>query len=989
VIPSDIPATPPPKLIRIHGAKVHNLRSIDLDIPRDRLTVITGVSGSGKSSLAFDTIFAEGQRKYMESLSAYARQFLDQLQKPDVEAIEGLPPTIAIQQRSGGHNPRSTVATTTEIYDYLRVLFARCGDPVCWHQDAAGTCGMPIRAASPAQITDHLLSRPPGTRLMLAAPLVRGRKGLHRDVVEAARGQGIMRLRVNGALVDIREALREGGDNPLRLARYEAHSIEAIIDRLVVGPDMRTRMADSIEVSLRLGQGMLVALIETSDGEWTEHRFSERFACADHPQCALDELEPRMFSFNSPYGACPTCAGLGITSEFDEHLVVPDPELSIGDGAIQPWRRNGPRMNRHYARLMRRFCDATNTALNLPFRSLSKAVRRTLLHGAQPADERRYGIKWEGVLPNLMRRWKETESDAIRERLHAYMSDRPCPSCEGTRLRTESLHVLLRSGSLPVNIAQVCAMTIDTALAFFETLTLDTERARIAAPLLREIRSRLGFLASVGLNYLSLDRAANTLSGGEAQRIRLATQVGSGLVGVCYVLDEPTIGLHPRDNDRLVATLRRLADIGNTVLVVEHDEGMMRAADHIIDIGPGAGRHGGRVVAAGTADELAAHDESITGAFLSGRRSIPVPDERRDVQERDAIVIRGARANNLRDIDVTFPLGGIICVTGVSGSGKSTLVSDILLRGARRHLSGSREAAGAHQRINGLTRIDRVVEVDQSPIGRTPRSNAATYTGIFDDIRRIFSLTTEAKIRGYQPGRFSFNVKGGRCEACQGQGVRRIEMHFLPDVFVTCESCRGRRYERETLDVLYRGKSIADVLDLTVEEALSFFDAHPRIRNMVTCLHDVGLDYLQLGQPSSTLSGGEAQRVKLAAELGTRSATRTLYILDEPTTGLHFADTEKLLAVFQRLADAGHSLVVIEHNLDIIKCADWIIDLGPEGGAGGGRVVASGTPETIAEHPHSLTGRALRPLLTAPPPTPAGPAPARRAAPARKKSMLS
>ncbi|MBX3374840.1 MAG: excinuclease ABC subunit UvrA [Phycisphaeraceae bacterium] len=952
-------------MIRVRGARVHNLRSLDVDIPRDRLVVITGVSGSGKSSLAFDTIFAEGQRKYMESLSAYARQFLDQLQKPDVESIEGLPPTIAIQQRSGGHNPRSTVATITEIHDYLRVLFARCGTPTCWHPG----CGRPIAATSASQIVDHLTALPDGTRIMVAAPVVRGRKGHHREVIEALRGSGIVRVRVNGTVVDIRTALGDE-ENPLALGRYEAHTIEAVVDRLVIAPDVRARLADSIEVALRLGQGSIVALVE-AEGTWQERTFSEHFACPDHPECSLDELHPRLFSFNSPFGACGACGGLGTVEEPDEALIVPDQERSLAENAIQPWARNGPRMNRLYARLLRRFIEATGISARTPYRDLPKGIRKLLMHGSTDADGKRLGFSFEGVIPNLLRRYRETDSDAIRERLHGCMSGRPCPECRGARLRPAALHVRLGG----TGIADLGAMTIDRAVAWFAALTLGREQEQIAAPLLREITSRLGFLAAVGLEYLSLDRAANTLSGGEAQRIRLATQVGSGLVGVCYVLDEPTIGLHPRDNARLVATLRRLASIGNSVLVVEHDEAMMQEADVIVDIGPGAGRHGGTVVAIGTPQEIRAHARSLTGAFLSGRRRIAAPAARRVLGGPGTIVVEGARANNLRDITAAFPLGGLICVTGVSGSGKSTLVNEILLRAARRAVHGAREVPGAHRRITGLRSIDRVVEVDQSPIGRTPRSNPATYTGIFDEIRRLFSLTTEAKIRGYQPGRFSFNVRGGRCEACEGQGVRRIEMHFLPDVFVTCEACRGRRYNPETLDVLFRGRSIADVLALTVDEAVDFFDAHSRIRTMVTCLRDVGLGYLELGQPSSTLSGGEAQRVKLAAELGTRSTGHALYVLDEPTTGLHFVDVEGLLHVLHRLADAGNTLVVIEHNLDVIRAADWIIDLGPEGGAGGGTVVVSGTPEQVAAHASSFTGRFLQSHLPAPADARSGSAP--------------
>ena len=962
------------KSIKVRGAREHNLRAMDVDIPRDRLVVITGVSGSGKSSLAFDTIFAEGQRKYMESLSAYARQFLEQLQKPDVESIEGLPPTIAIQQRSGGHNPRSTVATTTEIYDYLRLLFARCGQPICWHETGREQiCGQPITASSATQIVDTLMSLGDGTRMMVCSPVIRGKKGYHREVIEGLQKHGFVRARVNGDVIDIREALKEGGDNPLDLGRYEQHTIEAVVDRLVIGPDVRQRLADSIEVALKLSEGLLVALIKEgatsggggagTSGGWREHRFSEKFACPDHPECSIEELEPRLFSFNSPYGACPRCDGLGVISEFDEALIIPDPTLTLAEGAVQPWRKNGRRMNMYYGRMLRRFCDAIGIVKTTPYERLPKTARRVLIDGTSESDEARLGFVFEGVVPNLRRRYENTDSDFIRERLRTYMSSAACPACAGRRLRLESVHVMLRSGRLRVSIADVTAMTIDQAIGFFETIDLSEEQRQIAEPILREINARLGFLASVGLNYLTLDRASSTLSGGEAQRIRLATQVGSGLVGVCYALDEPTIGLHQRDNDRLINTLRHLSSIGNTVLVVEHDEGMIRAADHIIDIGPGPGEHGGTVTAQGTIDDICACPASLTGAFLSRQRSIKTPRRRRPVKQTEAVVVKGARANNLKSIDVAFPLGGLICVTGVSGSGKSTLVNETLLKAARRTVHHSRITPGAHGRVNGLGKIDRVVEVDQSPIGRTPRSNAATYTGIFDDIRKLFAQTREARIRGYQPGRFSFNVKGGRCEACQGQGVKKIEMHFLPDVFVTCEICKGRRYNRETLEVSYRHKTIADILEMTVEEAVDFFEAHRRIQRMVRCLHDVGLDYLHLGQPSTTLSGGEAQRIKLASELGHHSTGHTLYLLDEPTTGLHFADVEKLLAVLDRLADQGNTLVVIEHNLDVVKCADWIIDLGPEGGDHGGRIVAAGPPERIAAVKKSHTGRYLKPLL--------------------------
>ena len=969
----------PEKSIRVRGAREHNLKNLSVEIPRDKLVVITGVSGSGKSSLAFDTIFAEGQRKYMESLSAYARQFLDQMQKPNVEAIEGLPPTIAIEQRSGGHSPRSIVATTTEIWDYLRLLYARCGTPTCWHAKETGkgksksvhVCGKEITASNPSQIVETLVTRFAGKRAMLCAPVVRAKKGFHREVLEGLQKQGLVRARANGAVVDLREVLKNGGENPLGFGRYEMNDIDAVVDRIMLEVPARQRIAESVETALKLAEGSLVVLVEDAAGKepgskdgWVEHRFSEKFACPDHPECALDELEPRLFSFNSPQGACPACAGLGTVNEFDEALCVPDMTKSLRE-AIQPWRRNGRRMNIYYARALRSFAALAKVDLDTPYADLSAKTRTALMWGSS-AEGVKLAFEWEGVLPHLKRRATETESENVKERLMAYMSQAPCPACSGRRLRTESLAVKLKSGTLALSISDVAAMTVSRALAFVQSIDLSKESRQIAAPILKEVEARLGFLASVGLDYLSLDRTSSTLSGGEAQRIRLATQVGSGLVGVCYVLDEPTIGLHQRDNDRLIATLRRLSDIGNTVLVVEHDEDMMRAADWIVDIGPGPGRHGGALVAEGNLAQIAAHPTSLTGEYLSGRRKVEVPKKRRAVSESNAIVVKGAAANNLQDIDVAFPLGGLVCVTGVSGSGKSTLVNDILLQAARKHVLGENVNPGAHTRVTGFGKIARVVEVDQSPIGRTPRSNPATYTGIFDEIRRIWSLVPESKIRGYEPGRFSFNVKGGRCEACQGQGVKRIEMHFLPDVFVDCEVCKGKRYSRETLEIKYRGRTIADVLDATVEDALTFFDAHPKINRMLECLRDVGLGYIQLGQASTTLSGGEAQRVKLATELGNATDAPTLYVLDEPTTGLHFADVARLLTVLERLADKGHTLVVIEHNLDVVKCADWIVDLGPEGGDRGGTVVATGTPEQVARDKASWTGRWLKPMLAAP-----------------------
>ena len=941
--------------ITVRAAAEHNLDSIDVRIPRDQLVVITGVSGSGKSSLAFDTIFAEGQRKYMESLTAYARQFLQQLSKPRVESIEGLPPTIAIGQRSGGHNPRSTVATTTEIQDYLRLLYARTGSPTCWATlSDGGTCGRPIEGTASAAIVDRLAAIKAGTRLILCAPIVRGRKGFHKEVLEDLQRSGFVRIRVDGDMLDLRDVLSHGGENPLSIGRYETHDIEAVVDRIVAGPDTRQRLAESVETALHAGDGVLLALVQQGDA-WTETRYSEHLACTLHPECSIEALEPRLFSFNSPHGACHRCDGLGSIREFDPGLVIPDPSLAFDGGAIVPWRRNGKRLNSWYGRQLRRFREHTGVAKGTLYADLQSDDRSLLLHGAS------VGFRFEGVLPNLTRRWRETESENVRDRLGGFMAQQVCPDCSGARLRPQSTHVLLHDkDGEAASIADLVGMTITRARTFIDALQLTRETEAIAAPIRREVDARLGFLQSVGLEYLTLDRAANTLSGGEAQRIRLATQVGSGLVGVCYVLDEPTIGLHQRDNARLIQTLRGLVDIGNTVLVVEHDEEMIRSADHVIDMGPGAGTHGGRIVAQGSVDDIEADPNSITGAFLRGDRQVgednPMP---RKLSTKRAVTVKGATAHNLCGIDVSFPLGGLICVTGVSGSGKSTLVNEVLLKAAQRELHEARVLPGGHKRVNGLHHLDRVVQVDQSPIGRTPRSNPATYTGIFDAIRKLFATTKEARMRGWQPGRFSFNVKGGRCEVCAGQGVRRIEMHFLPDVFVTCDTCNGTRYDPQTLDVLWRGRTIADVLSMTIEEAAGFFEAHAPVHRMLTCLDQVGLGYLELGQTAPTLSGGEAQRVKLAKELGASRQGVVLYALDEPTTGLHFADVERLLSVLQRLADRGHTLIVIEHNLDVIKAADWIIDLGPEGGAGGGMLVASGPPSTVAAIPESRTGAFL------------------------------
>lgn len=987
----------PIREIRVRGAREHNLKAVDVDIPRDRLVVITGLSGSGKSSLAFDTIFAEGQRKYIESLSAYARQFLDQQKKPDVESIEGLPPTIAIEQRRAGHNPRSTVATSTEIYDYLRLLFARAGQPVCWapmkkKRDGTITkrCEEPISSSHPSQITEAVSRMDEGTRLMVLAPVIRQRKGFHREVLEDLAKDGYVRARVNGEIIEIAEVLTNEGDNPMKLGRYEKHDIEAVVDRLVIRPRARARLADSVETALKTGKGVVVVSVQ--DGKnWHDHIYSERYACAQHPSHALDELEPRLFSFNSPQGACGTCHGLGILLEFDEELVIPDPDVAIGKDAIVPWKKAGPAgmfSNRLKRRFIRRFELKGSTRIS----DLEDEVRDILLYGTTEEQEEEYGTHWDGVIPHLQGWFERTESKWVKEFLQDFMAEQECPDCMGNRLNVKALSVYLDIGKkLPksvlddrrrmglssdphrINLSDFTRLDIETAVELIESLKLSDEGKSIAKPIVREVRARLGFLQSVGLGYLSLSRRTSTLSGGEAQRIRLATQVGSGIVGTAYVLDEPTIGLHPRDNARLIRTLRHLADIGNTVLVVEHDEEMIRAADHVIDIGPGPGVHGGTVIAQGTLDEIADVETSLTAQYLSGAREVATPtaEQRRKLKKKNALVVKGAKQHNLKNVDVTFPLGGLIAVTGVSGSGKSTLVNDILLAGLKRHIYGSRTKPGKHLRINGMNQLDRIIEVDQSPIGRTPRSNPATYTKMFDPIRKIFAATQDARARGYEAGRFSFNVKGGRCEACQGQGVKKIEMHFLPDVFVQCEVCEGTRYSRETLEIEYRGKNIYDVLEMTCEDACEFFENHPKIMRFTKCLVDVGLGYIKLGQPSNTLSGGEAQRVKLASELGKGRSLRardehTLYILDEPTTGLHFEDVRKLIGVLNRLVDQGNTVLVIEHNLDVIKCADWLVDLGPEGGDGGGKIVACGTPEEVAATQGSFTGAFLSEILPKP-----------------------
>ena len=941
-----MPEIDPTRAIRIRGAREHNLRSINVDIPRDRLVVITGLSGSGKSTLAFDTIYAEGQRRYVESLSAYARQFLEQLQKPDTDSIEGLTPTIAIEQRTGGANPRSTVATTTEIYDYLRVLFARVGVPHC------PKCDRPIEGQSAEQIVDRLLGFPEGARVMLLAPLVRGKKGEHRDVLTQARREGFARLRVDGKLVDAREVEA--------LPKNFKHEIEVVVDRLVVQKSSRSRLTDSVELALKVGDGLLLAVLQAPEGEPKEHLYSERYACPEHG-VGLEELAPRVFSFNSPYGACPACAGLGNRLEVDEELLMPDRKLGLEDGLVKNLYRLGYNYGIWYGRAVRRFCDAARVSMDMPIENLPKPFLKALVHGTNSRGAPGGLPSFKGLVPSLTERFLATENEFIKQRIHEFMADQPCPECKGARLRPEVLAVRVDR----LNIRQTVALTIEAALTFFQELPLSGEKAKIAAPSLKEIRERLGFLADVGLGYLTLDRTSGTLSGGEAQRIRLASQVGSKLVGVTYVLDEPTIGLHQRDNDRLLDTLVKLRDLGNTVIVVEHDEEVIRRADWLVDMGPGAGEKGGEVVAVGRVPELAAHERSLTGKYLSRQLEIPLPRERRPRDAAYFVGIRGARENNLKSLDVDIPTRRFVCVTGVSGSGKSTLVTEILYKSLARKLHGAHAKPGACARVfNTDDFLDKVIEIDQSPIGRTPRSNPATYTGVFDEIRKLFAEMPEARIRGYTNGRFSFNVKGGRCEACQGQGQKAIEMHFMADVYVTCEQCKGRRFNRETLEVRYKGLSIADVLDQSVDAGLALFRNHPRIQAGLQTLHDVGLGYLRLGQPSTTLSGGEAQRIKLSFELAKKETGHTLYVLDEPTTGLHFHDIAKLLDVLQRLVDRGNTVIVIEHNLDVVKQADWIVDLGPEGGEAGGRLVAQGTPEQISRMKESFTGQYLARVLT-------------------------
>ncbi|RJL36148.1 excinuclease ABC subunit UvrA [Bailinhaonella thermotolerans] len=938
----------------VRGAREHNLKDVSLDLPRDALVVFTGLSGSGKSSLAFDTIFAEGQRRYVESLSAYARQFLGQMDKPDVDFIEGLSPAVSIDQKSTSRNPRSTVGTITEVYDYLRLLWARVGKPHC------PECGRPIARQQPQQIVDRVMELEEGTRFQVLAPVVRGRKGEYVELFRELQTKGFSRARVDGRMIRL--------DEPPTLKKYEKHDIEVIVDRLAVKESARRRLTDSVETALQLSGGTITLdFVDLPEDDPHRERFYSEHLYCPYDDLSFEELEPRSFSFNSPYGACPDCTGLGTRMEVDPDLVVPDPEKTLGEGALSPWS-NG-HVSDYFLRLIEALGDAMGFDLDTPWERLPKKVQKALLHGADEqvhvryknryGRQRSYYTNFEGVISYVQRRHAESESDASREKFEGFMREIPCPSCKGARLKPVILAVTVADKS----IAEVASLSIGECAKFLAGLSLSDRDMQIAERVVKEINARLGFLLDVGLDYLTLDRAAGTLAGGEAQRIRLATQIGSGLVGVLYVLDEPSIGLHQRDNQRLLETLIRLRDLGNTLIVVEHDEDTIAAADWVVDIGPGAGEHGGQVVVSGTVEELLASETSLTGAYLSGRKKIAVPAERRKPVKGRSLVVKGAREHNLKGTDVEFPLGVFTAVTGVSGSGKSTLVNDILYASLAKQLHGARTVPGRHSRVNGVDNVDKVVHVDQSPIGRTPRSNPATYTGVFDHVRKLFAATTEAKIRGYQPGRFSFNVKGGRCEACAGDGTIKIEMNFLPDVYVPCEVCHGARYNRETLEVHYKGKTIAEVLDMPIEEALEFFEAIPAIRRHLQTLNDVGLGYVRLGQPAPTLSGGEAQRVKLAAELQKRSTGRTVYVLDEPTTGLHFEDIRKLLGVLGRLVDAGNSVIVIEHNLDVIKTADWIIDMGPEGGSGGGTVVATGTPEQVAEVEASHTGRFLRPLL--------------------------
>ncbi|MCZ0068592.1 excinuclease ABC subunit UvrA [Bacillus sonorensis] len=933
--------------IEVKGARAHNLKNIDVSIPRDKLVVLTGLSGSGKSSLAFDTIYAEGQRRYVESLSAYARQFLGQMDKPDVDAIEGLSPAISIDQKTTSRNPRSTVGTVTEIYDYLRLLYARIGKPVC------PVHGIEITSQTIEQMTDRILEYPERTKIQVLAPVVSGRKGSHVKVLDQIRKQGYVRVRIDGEMNDLSEEIE--------LEKNKKHSIEVVVDRIVVKEGVTARLTDSLETALRLGEGRVI--IDVIGQE--ELLFSEHHAC---PHCgfSIGELEPRMFSFNSPFGACPSCDGLGSKLEVDVELVIPNDELTLKQHAIAPWE---PQSSQYYPKLLEAVCGHYGIDMDVPVKELPKHHLDKILYGSDGEQvyfkyENDFGqvrenyIEFEGVIRNIERRYKETSSDYIREQMEKYMANQPCPSCKGYRLKKESLAVLVNG----LHIGKITDMSVADGLQFFRSLELSEKDMKIANLILREIEERLGFLNNVGLDYLTLSRAAGTLSGGEAQRIRLATQIGSRLTGVLYILDEPSIGLHQRDNDRLIDTLKNMRDIGNTLIVVEHDEDTMLAADYLIDIGPGAGVHGGEVISAGTPEEVMNDEKSLTGQYLSGEKFIPLPLERRKPDGR-YIEVKGAKENNLKNVSVKFPLGVFAAVTGVSGSGKSTLVNEILHKTLAQKLHRAKAKPGEFKEIKGIEHLDKVIDIDQSPIGRTPRSNPATYTGVFDDIRDVFAQTNEAKVRGYKKGRFSFNVKGGRCEACKGDGIIKIEMHFLPDVYVPCEVCHGKRYNRETLQVTYKGKNISDVLDMTVENAVQFFENIPKIKRKLQTLYDVGLGYIKLGQPATTLSGGEAQRVKLASELHRRSTGRSLYILDEPTTGLHVDDIARLLAVLQRLVENGDTVLVIEHNLDIIKAADYLIDLGPEGGDGGGTIVAAGPPEDVIKVETSYTGRYLKPII--------------------------
>lgn len=937
------------KKISIRGARTHNLKNIDLDLPRDALIVITGLSGSGKSSLAFDTLYAEGQRRYVESLSAYARQFLSMMEKPDVDHIEGLSPAISIEQKSTSHNPRSTVGTITEIYDYLRLLLARAGEPRC------PTHHLPLEAQTVSQMVDTVLAMPEGKRLMLLAPVIQDRKGEHLSVFEGLRAQGFVRARVNGEVVEL--------DDPPELELRKKHTIEAVVDRFKVREDLQQRLAESFETALKLADG--VAKVVSMDDDSDQTLFSARFACSECGY-SIAELEPRMFSFNNPAGACPTCDGLGIKQFVDPSRVVAHPELSLAAGAIRGWDRR----NAYYYQMILSLADHFEFNIDAAFDSLPENVRQVILYGSGRTEidfsyisdrGKRVSRKhaFEGIIPNLQRRYHETESGSVRDELAKFHSIRACPDCHGTRLREASRNVFINETNLP----EITAIPIGEATEFFQQLELPGKRGEIASKIVSEISARLSFLVNVGLDYLSLARSADTLSGGEAQRIRLASQIGAGLVGVMYILDEPSIGLHQRDNDRLLGTLTRLRDLGNTVIVVEHDEDAIRSADYVLDIGPGAGVHGGEIVAQGTPEDIMKSEHSLTGQYLSGRRKIEIPVKRETAHAGKSIGLRGACGNNLKHVDVDIPIGLMTCVTGVSGSGKSTLINETLLKLTSKTLNGASEEPAPHTDILGLEQLDKVVAINQSPIGRTPRSNPATYTGLFTPIRELFAGTQEARARGYGPGRFSFNVKGGRCEACQGDGLIKVEMHFLPDIYVPCDVCKGKRYNRETLDIRYKGKTITEVLDMTIEDANVFFENIPVVAKKLQTLIDVGLTYIKLGQNATTLSGGEAQRVKLAKELSKRDTGKTLYILDEPTTGLHFYDIEQLLKVLHHLRDRGNTIVVIEHNLDVVKTADWVIDMGPEGGAGGGEVIAVGTPEQITEYPRSHTGHYLKPLL--------------------------